>query len=119
MALALVPGREAVVHSHATARYDTLTELQAEGYGLRSRWLALSDQPLSESSAMAQWEVRRDTMIWMSRSKEKLSPFPEIAGILQARDEQADLMDDLESALQTLSRLRRLVSLSRSLKLPI
>ena len=119
LAIMLIPGRPNPVLAHESARFDALNELQATGYELRVRWLKVYDLPLSDGVAMQQWEVRRDTMIWMSNCKSKLRPFPEVGGILEARGSQPDIMDELESCLETLSRLRRLVSLSRSLKLPI
>jgi hypothetical protein len=119
LALMLIPGRQEPSILHEQARFDALNDLQAAGYELRARWLKQADLPLSDHKSMGQWEVHRDTMIWMAQCREKLKPFPELAGILAAQKKQPDPMDDLEVSLQTLSRLRRLVSLSRSLKLPI
>ena len=119
LAVMLVPGRQPPALTHEMARFDALNALQANGYGLRARWLMVNDLPLSDRVAMEQWEVRRDTLIWISQCKSKLRPFPELGGIFEAREPKPDVMDDLEECLLTLSRLRRLVSLSRRLQLPI
>jgi hypothetical protein len=119
LALMLVPGRESASVARDKLRMRAIQDLQAEGYELHTRWLDVSDLPLSDWVATRQWEVRRDAMIWMSRCGERLAEWPEIGGIFAARERGAEVPEDLDACLQTLSRLRRLLSLSQSLKLPI
>ena len=118
LALALVP-RHDPGPARERLRIDTLNQLQADGLGLRSRWLALAETPLTDESAVNHWRVQRDTLIWLSNCSARLGRFPEIGGIFNAHLLKENLVDELDLSLQTLSRLRRLLSLSQSLKLPI
>jgi hypothetical protein len=118
LALALVP-RYDPAPARDRLRIDTLNQLQADGLDLRSRWLALAETPLTDESAVQHWRVQRDTLIWLSNCSARLGRFPEIGGIFDAHLIKESLLDELDLSLQTLSRLRRLLSLSQSLKLPI
>ena len=118
LALMLVPTRCNPAKSHAERRLATLNEIQDEGLRLRSQWLYFSESQGAQS-ALDRWSIRRETILWMYRCERSLKPFPEVAGIFEAHEARDDLMEDLDSCLAMLSRLRRLVSLSKNLKLPI
>jgi hypothetical protein len=118
LALVMVPGRS-VVRDRTRERMDTLNELQNEGLGYRSRWVALGQEPLTEKSSLERWTIQRDIVIWIYQCNRRLGPFPEVGGIFEAHDKKNDLIDELDACLTTLSRIRRILSLSETLQLPI
>ena len=118
LALALVPRGRAQL-TRERARLDALNELQTDGLSIRSRWLALSETPLTDESSVEHWRVQRDTLIWLSNCSVRLGRFPEVGGIFNAHLTRDSLVNELDSCLHILSRIRRLVGLSESLRLPI
>ena len=119
LALMLVPGKDTSAVTREKERLTAVHDLQDAGYQLHTRWLDVADLPLTDSVALQQWTVRRDTLIWMSRCESRLAGWPEFAGIFVGHEHKPDVMEELDECLLTLSRLRRLSDLSRSLKLPI
>jgi hypothetical protein len=119
LALMLVPGPEAAAIQRERARMAVIRDLQAEGYRLHTSWLDVSDLPLTEWVAAEQWAIRRDAMIWISKGEARLASWPEAGGIFAAHERKQDVIEELDVCLLTLSRLRRLFSLSESLRLPI
>jgi len=119
VALALVPRRLQPSPTWQRARLETLNDLQGDGLSIRSRWVALRETPLTDQKAVEQWRIQRDTLIWMANCSARLGRYPEVGGIFNAHLSRESLVDELDSCLQLLSRIRRMVSLSESLRLPI
>jgi len=118
-ALMLVPGKELPAASREKQRLQALNDLQSQGLALRGRWAVLSEAALDAHAGVERWAVQRETVVWLSACKDRLRHFPEVRGIFEAHDQGEDIIEELDSAIATLSRLRRLVNLSESLKLPI
>jgi hypothetical protein len=116
--LMLIPGKQ-LEGTREKLRLSNMNELQHMGLLLRGEWRSIAEQPLSDAVARERWRVEREVLRWMSACDERLRKFPEIGGIFDARERKQDVIDDLDLTLSTLSRLRRLVSLSESLQLPI
>lgn len=117
-ALMLVPGKRAV-SLRETHRLLTLNALQESGLSLRGRWRAIEESPLSEATASERWNIQKEALIWISECKASLAPYPEMAGIFQSHERGGDAIEELDSCIAMLSRLRRLVNLSERLSLPI
>jgi hypothetical protein len=118
IALILIPGKRTGA-TREQLRLARLNDLQQAGLSLRREWQTLADRPIGYTVAQSRWRVQREVLQWMSSCEERLRQFPEVGAIFIRRERKPDVIDDLDAALSTLSRLRRLVSLSRSLKLPI
>jgi hypothetical protein len=118
MALMLVPGR-AAVPTREERRKAVLHELQAQGLAIRAEWRIAVESPLSDENSRQRAFLLRSSVVWMAVCNDQLRRFPELGGIFEAEARSGSVIDELNACIATLSRLRRLVSLSEKLDLPI
>lgn len=119
IALAIVPGRKAPEADRAELRGQVVASLQQAALGLRSKWVAASREPETLQDLSDRWAIERETITWITECGEQVQRFPEIAGVLKAIQRNGNVLEELDAHLQTLSRLRRLMNLSKKLDLPI
>ena len=118
MAIILRPRERVRATTRADNRREVVRRLTAEGLVLRWRYLDARKLPVGEARADTLWSVRRDVTMWLEHSTERLSRFPEVAGILRAHRATGGVIDELDCALQRLADIRRLCSASEKLRLP-
>jgi len=120
VAVTLIP-RERVLPAttREEARIELLNRLQAEALDLRAEYMTVHAQPLTLPRAEAFWRVRREVTVWLATCQARLRPYPEFAGIYEARRGAGGIIDDLDRCLSCLSEVKHLAALSRKLKLPI
>ena len=111
--------RVAAEKRRATARTSLVDGLRQEGYRLRSAYMAVRAQPLSEERALLLGSARRAVADWIISTTRRLERYPEFAGIFRTHRSSCGIVAELDSCLQRLSELRQLGLLSDRLELPI
>lgn len=119
LALVIVPGKPVVSSSSRTELMLTkLTELESTGMALRAQIVAAQAENDDAVSAVVRSSLDGDVVGWMSTCCTTLRPYPEVGIIVESLRERSHAQD-LDEYLLTISRLRRLVRLSRVLELPL
>ncbi|HWO72944.1 MAG TPA: hypothetical protein VNN21_05245 [Dehalococcoidia bacterium] len=119
IAVLLHPRPRTLANARAAQRARLIDFLDAEARHLRQRYMEIRALPLSLSRTQAQWQIRREIAAWIVRAETRFRVFPEFQPIFAEHRRQGGIIDELDSCLQRLRELKRLVELSRELRLPI